>query len=180
MIRLSASLQPDSIVDGPGLRTVIWTQGCTHNCPGCHNPQTHSLTSGFLENKDLIANQILQLGQNITFSGGDPFLQPEQCSYIARVAKENGLNVWCYTGFTFESLLKMSLTNKDIDAFLKNIDVLVDGPFILSKRDLSLKFRGSTNQRIIDVKKSLSQNRIIILNEDSSIDSLVETKKEFL
>lgn len=153
-IRLASDkLLTDSIVDGEGLRAVLWTQGCSHNCKGCHNPETHSFDEGVLVEVDEIKNLIkeLVLQDGITISGGDPFFQPESIKEIAKFAKEQGLNVWAYTGFTFEQLIKCDKTK---DA-LKYIDVLVDGKFEIENRTLSLKFRGSTNQRIIDVKRSL-------------------------
>lgn len=165
-IRLAAYLQSDSIVDGEGIRTVIWTQGCPHHCKGCHNPETHDFQGGALVDLKEIYQEIDKLeGQTgITFSGGDPFMQPKECSLIASYAKELGYNIWCYTGFTFEELLTMSKTKKEIMNFLKNIDVLVDGKFEEDKKDLTLKFRGSSNQRIIDVKKSLNEGRIVEMN----------------
>ena len=155
-ILLAAMVQPDSIVDGPGIRTVIWTQGCTHNCKGCHNPETHSVNAGGYVDIEMVCNQILRNKQNITFSGGDPMLQPKQCAKIAKYAKNLGLTVWAYTGFTFEYL--KSLNNKDVKTFLNFIDVLVDGPFDISKKSYECLYRGSTNQRLIDVQASLNTN----------------------
>ena len=160
-IRLAAPLQEDSIVDGEGLRTVLWTQGCSHNCKGCHNKQTHDFKGGYEEDteyiKQKLSSYILQDG--ITFSGGDPMFQARACADIASFAKECDLNVWCYTGFTFEQLMEMN--NEHIMSFLKNIDVLVDGRFELEKRSQEVMYRGSTNQRIIDVKKSLKEHRCV-------------------
>lgn len=166
-IRLAAYLQPDSIVDGEGIRTVIWTQGCPHNCLGCHNPETHDFNGGALvelkEVYDIIDSLEGQTG--ITFSGGDPFIQPKACSQIAKYARDKGYNIWSYTGYTFEQLLKLSEKNSDILDFLKQIDVLVDGKFELSKKNYRAVFRGSYNQRIIDVKKSLKENKIVIIEK---------------
>lgn len=166
-IRLAADLQQDSIVDGEGIRTVIWTQGCPHNCLGCHNPITHDFEGGALVDIELIKDDIDKLdGQDgITFSGGDPFVQPLACSILAKHAKERGLNIWCYTGYTFEHLLELSKVKSDIKAFLDQIDVLVDGKFEISKKSYSAIFRGSTNQRIIDVKKSLKSKKAIIIEK---------------
>jgi len=160
-IRLAAPLQGDSIVDGEGLRAVIWTQGCSHNCLGCQNPQTHSFKDGYEEDIDTIKEEIsdLVLEDGITFSGGDPMFQAKACKEIAEYAKSRGLNIWCYTGFTFEQLMEMK--NKEIMDFLKFIDVLVDGKFELEKRSLNVMYRGSTNQRIIDVPKSLKEKRCV-------------------
>ncbi|SKC49802.1 anaerobic ribonucleoside-triphosphate reductase activating protein [Maledivibacter halophilus] len=173
LIRLSHKITRDSIVDGPGLRAVIWAQGCKHNCFGCHNPSTHDFGGGFLmDTEDLIKElKDLKLHRGITFSGGDPFEQPYQCLEIARQVKKMGMDIWCYTGYTFEELInKQGKKYKDgwIE-FLKYIDVLIDGPFILEKKNLLLKFRGSENQRVIDVKKSLRFRTVVLLEEYHNI-----------
>jgi anaerobic ribonucleoside-triphosphate reductase activating protein len=177
-IRLATdTIQRDSIVDGEGIRSVIWTQGCTHHCLGCHNPETHSFEEGYLiDTQDLISKIDSLEGQDgITFSGGDPMSQPEACSLIASHCKEIGLNVWCYTGYTYEQLLEMSKNMPYIMNFLKNIDVLVDGKFILEQKSLNLKFKGSKNQRIIDVPKSLKENKVCLVEKyttEKSYDKL--------
>jgi anaerobic ribonucleoside-triphosphate reductase activating protein len=171
-IRLASPLQCDSIVDGEGIRTVIWTQGCPHNCKGCHNPETHDFNGGFLVDIEDIKKQLdnLQNQDGITLSGGDPFAQPEACYEIAKYAKELGLNVWCYTGFTYE-LLQMMATKNDIYLkLLQNIDVLIDGRFIIELRSLSTKFRGSSNQRVIDVKRSLDSGEFALVSKYHSTD----------
>ncbi len=166
-IRLAADLQADSIVDGEGIRTVLWTQGCPHHCPGCHNPQTHDFNGGLLVDIQDVMDAIYDLkGQDgLTFSGGDPFTQSKECSLIARFAKSIGFNIWCYTGYTFEQLLALSKNQPEIMDFLKEIDILVDGRFLLAKKSYSALFRGSTNQRLIDVKESLKQNRVVLKKE---------------
>lgn len=161
-IRLASELQFDSIVDGPGLRTVIWTQGCIHNCKGCHNPQTHSFTGGFMFPIQDIITQLQSVDQNVTFSGGDPMLQPKQCLAIAKEIKRLGRNIWVYTGFTFEYLLNSS----EHRAFLECIDVLVDGKFDEKEKTSECKFRGSKNQRLIDVQKSLKSNSIVLWEDE--------------
>ncbi|MCI9084393.1 MAG: anaerobic ribonucleoside-triphosphate reductase activating protein [Bacilli bacterium] len=160
-IRLASTLQSDSIVDGEGIRTVVWTQGCSHNCPGCHNPGTHDFNGGFQTTTEEINKELSNLeGQTgITFSGGDPLFQVEACTEIAKHAKSIGLDVWCYTGFTYEELVK---TNKNIE-FLKYVDVLVDGKFIQAQRSLNVDFRGSKNQRIIDVPASLYKKEVVLI-----------------
>ena len=163
-IRLSAPLQRDSVVDGPGLRTVIWTQGCAHNCPGCHNPQTHSFSGGSDIPIDTICDPINKWKQDVTFSGGDPMQQAKQCAKIARFAKSIGLNVWAYTGYTIETLLPQYGKNGYIRDFLNNIDRLVDGKFEIQNKSMECPFRGSTNQRIIDVPATL--NRLECGNND--------------
>ena len=163
-IRLASNLQPDSIVDGEGIRTVIWTQGCSHNCLGCHNPETHSFTGGYeVEVEDILKElDELEYQDGITLSGGDPFFQIKPCLEIAKHAKKLNLNVWAYTGFTFDELLKMKDKNPDLAEFLTYIDIVIDGKFDISKKSLACKFRGSTNQRVIDVAKSLKQNKPVI------------------
>lgn len=150
----------DSIVDGPGLRYAVFTQGCPHDCPGCHNPQTHDFSGG----KDIDTSEILaQIRKNplldgLTLTGGEPFCQCTACIALAQGAHAHGLNVWCYSGYTFEELIN---GKAEWRLLLQNIDVLVDGPFLLEKRSLDCRFRGSSNQRLIDVPKSLVANRAI-------------------
>jgi anaerobic ribonucleoside-triphosphate reductase activating protein len=158
-ILLSSNIQSDSVVDGPGIRTVIWTQGCIHNCDQCHNPETHSFNSGYLTDIESVCKKILFYNQNITFSGGDPMLQPAQCATIAKFAKKMGLTIWVYTGFKFDDLI--SFNDNDINNFLANIDVLVDGKFDIKQKSFECQYRGSTNQRLIDVKSSLEYNKVI-------------------
>lgn len=166
-IRLAAPLQIDSVVDGEGIRTVVWTQGCSHNCLGCHNQSTHDFKGGYLEDIDNLKKEIDSLeGQDgITLSGGDPLMQIDACLEIAKYCQKKGLSVWCYTGFTFEQLLKMSETNNALIELLKNIDVLVDGKFVLAKKSLEAPFRGSTNQRVLDCKQSIEKYSPIEIEE---------------
>ena len=167
-IRLASPITFDSIVDGPGLRAVIWTQGCNHNCKGCQNPQTHDLCGGYEADTDDIAKNIqkLKLHRGVTLSGGEPFMQSEALIEVAKVCKANNLDVWAYTGYTFEELVdKKNPSYFNNLNLLRNIDVLVDGRFIEAKRDISLKFRGSSNQRIIDVKKTLESKNIYLHEE---------------
>lgn len=167
-MRISLSgVTGDSIVDGPGLRLTIFTQGCLHHCPGCHNPQTHDPEGGsWADTEDILAaaaeNPLLD---GITLSGGDPFLQPVPCLSLAEGAHKIGLNVWTYTGYTWEALLEENDAEKL--ALLKETDVLVDGPFLLAERSLELRFCGSRNQRLIDVKKSLAEDKVVLWEEPS-------------
>ena len=165
-IRLASKLQRGSIVDGEGLRAVIWTQGCPHNCPMCHNPETHDYNGGYLEDIEELKKEInsLDCEEGVTFSGGDPFEQPEACLEIAKYCHKINLNVWCYTGYTYEQLIKKSKNMPVIIDFLKEIDVLVDGRFIYKLKSLEAKFRGSKNQRLIDVPKTLNGNNIVLYN----------------
>ena len=177
-IRLAADLQNDSIVDGLGIRTVIWTQGCSHNCPSCHNPSTHDFNGGDLVELDEVICRLEQLeGQDgVTFSGGDPMFQAKECAILAKKVHELGMNVWAYTGFTYEELIQKG--NKDILEFLFEIDVLIDGKFDLNKKSLDLEFRGSSNQRLIDVPRSLENHEVVLLDLKNKKQN--EIKKEVL
>jgi len=179
-IRLAAYLQPDSIVDGEGIRTVIWTQGCPHNCLGCHNPETHDISGGALVDLEEVYEIIDSLeGQDgITFSGGDPFMQSKECSEIAKYAKKKGYNIWAYSGYTFEQLLTLSEKKPEIMNFLKEIDILIDGKFELSKKNYKAIFRGSYNQRIINVKESLKKKKAITVEKYEDNNILNNRKKQ--
>ena len=160
-IRLASKhIQQDSVVDGLGIRGVIWTQGCPHHCEGCHNPETHDFKAGTLVDVEDIKKEIASLKnhQGITFSGGDPMAQPEACTELAKYIKSLGMDIWCYTGYTIDAL------NEKQKEFLSYVDVLVDGKFELANRSLSLRFRGSTNQRVIDVPKTLQSGSVVILD----------------
>jgi len=148
-----AGIEEESIIDGPGIRMVIFTQGCNHNCIGCHNPETHSFTGGNLIDIDYIITMIKEnpLLDGITISGGEPFEQALQCSILAKKVKDLGLNVVTYSGYTFEEILG----NKKFRGLLLQTDILIDGKFDQSQKSLNLKFRGSKNQRIIDLKRYL-------------------------
>ena len=161
-IRL-AGLVNDSIVDGPGLRLAIFTQVCPHHCPECHNPQSHDPEGGEWHDTEVLAALAAEniLLDGITLTGGDPFVQPEACADLARRAHNAGLNVWCYTGYVFEELLT---GKQEWRALLENVDVLVDGPFLRAQKTLDKRFRGSANQRIIDVPASL-KSRTTVLSE---------------
>lgn len=160
-----AGIAYESLVNGPGMRRVYFAQGCKHNCEGCFNKETHDFNGGELKDmdeliKDALSNPMLK---GITFSGGDPLEQSESFAYMAKKFKEAGLNIWCYTGYTFESLLEKMENDNEVRELLENIDVLVDGKFQLDKKEDGLRFRGSSNQRIIDVKESLFRDKISIL-----------------
>lgn len=155
-IRLAAIL-PESLVNGKGIRRVLFAQGCPHNCKGCFSPHTHSYTEGALIDMDEIIEDIRKnpMLRGVTFSGGDPWEQADKFAYIAERVREFGLDVWCYTGYTLEYILNNQHKRKGWSELLKNIDVLIDGKFEEDKKASDLKFRGSSNQRIIDVKGSL-------------------------
>ncbi|CAB1254256.1 anaerobic ribonucleoside-triphosphate reductase activating protein [Clostridium sp. MT-14] len=160
-IRL-AGIVYESLVNGPGMRRVFFAQGCRHNCRGCFNPSTHDFNGGELRDTDELIEQIKgnPLITGITFSGGDPFEQAEEFSYMADKIKALGLNIWCYTGYTFEYIL-YNTQNEYWQSLINDIDVLVDGKFEENKKDCRLKFKGSSNQRIIDVKKSLKTHKVV-------------------
>lgn len=167
-VRLAAPITVDSIVDGPGLRMVIWTQGCEHNCKGCHNPQTHNLHGGFEMSCDGIIQFMKEAKwqKGITLSGGEPFLQAEALLPIAMEAQIIGLNVWAYTGFVWEKLLdEKNPRFQENLLLLQQIDILVDGRFIERKQSVDLLFRGSSNQRIIDVRSSLKEQRVVLSSD---------------
>lgn len=163
-VRLAGNIQSDSIVDGNGIRTVVWFQGCPHHCRECHNPETWNPNGGMEIELEEVKEQLknLKYQTGITLSGGDPFFQPIEALEIAKYAHSIGLNVWCYTGYTYEEIMA---NDDDKKKLLENVDVLVDGRFEIDKKSLACKFRGSTNQRIIDVKKSLEAGEIIKLYE---------------
>ena len=152
-IRVSAPLEHDNIVNGDGLRAVLWTQGCPNHCPGCQNPETWDYEAGKLVKIEDIEKELATFkGQaGLTFCGGEPFVQSKACKEIADyVRKELGWNVWSFSGFTYETITEFGKAPLE---FLKSLDVLIDGPFIMSQRDLSLRFRGSRNQRLLRFKQ---------------------------
>lgn len=155
-----ADIITDSIVDGPGLRTTLFSQGCPHHCPGCHNPETWAFEGGTaIDEEDAL--KIVRsnpLSRGVTFSGGEPFSQAESFTKLAILLKENGYEVASYSGFTFEQLVNGTEAQKDL---LRHIDVLIDGPFLQSEKSLTLNFRGSKNQRILDVPKSLAEGKAV-------------------
>lgn len=158
-IRL-AGIEPESIVDGPGYRFAVFVQGCPHGCPGCQNPQTHDFAGGTLrDTSDVIAH----LGEDplvrgVTLTGGEPMMQPQALAQIAQAAKARGMDVWCYTGYTWEQLLDEG--DRERMALLALVDVLVDGPYLSRERSLDLLYRGSANQRLIDVPRSLAEGAV--------------------
>ena len=149
-LRVSGIVE-ESITDGPGLRYVVFTQGCPHTCKGCHNPETHSLDGGRLMDTRAILDSFREnpLLAGITFSGGEPFLQPDALCSLAEQVKALGKTVFTYTGYTFEHLYSLGERNRAITSLLALTDILVDGPYIEELRDLDLPFRGSSNQRML-------------------------------
>lgn len=150
----------DTTVDGPGFRTSVYAAGCPNACPGCHNPQSWDIANGRLMTTEEILDIILtDPFADVTFTGGDPMFQPMEFAELAKAIREHcDKNIWCYTGFLFENILR----NDAQRALLELVDVLVDGPFVQSLRDESLLFRGSSNQRLIDVKRSMEEGRVVL------------------
>lgn len=153
----------ESIVDGPGIRYSVFVQGCSHGCPGCHNPESHSPKGGELRSIESVLGGIRsnKLIAGVTLSGGEPFEQPHACAALAQQLKADGYNIWTFTGYLYEDLLKMSQANPDIACLLDNIDVLVDGPFVEELKSLELDWRGSSNQRVIDLAKTRDVGAIV-------------------
>lgn len=165
-IRL-AGIAYESLVNGPGMRRVFFSQGCKHNCKGCFNPDTHSFEGGALKDmdeliQDVIDNPILK---GVTFSGGDPFERASDFAYMAKKFRENNKSVWCFTGYTFEEIIEHLNDREGFKELLCNIDVLIDGKFEEDNMSDNLRFRGSKNQRIIDVVKSLESGEVVLIEK---------------
>jgi len=163
MLRLFGEVK-ESITDGPGLRYAIFAQGCPHYCVGCHNPESHSFTDGYLMSGEEILEEILKnpLLDGVTFSGGEPFMQAEEFAQIAEVVRSHGLSVIVFSGYTYEELLDLSKERKGYLDLLIHVDILIDGRFEIENKSMDLRFRGSTNQRAIDVQKSLASGEIAL------------------
>lgn len=153
---------PWTTADGPGFRTSVYFAGCTVHCPGCHNPQSWDPEGGFEFDVATLAERIIGMGNDVTFSGGDPLLQSEELGRLAEVLKQAGKNIWCYTGRLYEEVAADPRFRQVLD----NIDVLVDGPFIERLRDTTLLFCGSSNQRLIDIRASRAEGRPVIWHSD--------------
>lgn len=157
-----ANVVADSIVDGPGLRLTVFVQGCPHHCPGCHNPETHDPAGGTERPVEVLQALLTAnpLVEGLTLSGGEPFQQAEACGALAAFAHQQGLNVWTYTGYRYEELAAAG--RPDWDALLRETDVLVDGPFLESLKSYGALFRGSTNQRLIDMKATRAAGQAVL------------------
>ena len=172
-----SSLIHDSIVDGPGLRSVIFTQGCPHNCPGCHNQKAIPFEGGELITTDDVINEVLRANlKKVTFSGGEPFSQPKELYTIAKALKEKGYNLWSYSGYTYNALIRHH--DPYVQKLLSQLDILVDGRFLLEKRSIAAIFRGSTNQRIIDVQKSLKEDKVILAEDYQDKNEFIEREPD--
>ncbi|MCL2599157.1 MAG: anaerobic ribonucleoside-triphosphate reductase activating protein [Firmicutes bacterium] len=160
-------IERDSIVDGPGIRTVIFCQGCPWQCEGCHNPKSWDFEGGTEYTVEQLVEQVFSnpLLSGVTLSGGEPFCQAGELAQLVQKVKARGLDVWCYSGYTFEQLVDLASKDKDTHQLLQQLDVLVDGPFLIAKKDLNLLFRGSQNQRLIDVQNTLKNGKIVLFDE---------------
>lgn len=160
-----AGVVRESIVDGPGIRFTVFCQGCPHNCEGCHNPETHDFNGGYDCSIEKIINEIDKnpLLTGVTFSGGEPMCQPDRFLNLAKEIKKRKLDIVIFSGYTFEELEKMASSNNSIKDLLLLTDYLIDGKFMLAEKDLALKFRGSRNQRYIDMNLTRKENHIVLV-----------------
>lgn len=150
----------DSIVDGPGLRAVVFFAGCPHRCEGCHNPESWNIGYGTEYTVDDVVTKVKsnRITRGVTLSGGDPFFQPLEAKLLASALRQEGYNMWAFSGYTFEEII----ADHDMRSLLQELDVLVDGKFQEELKDLTLRFRGSSNQRIIDVQESLQREEVVL------------------
>ncbi|MCF0215738.1 MAG: anaerobic ribonucleoside-triphosphate reductase activating protein [Fibrobacteraceae bacterium] len=174
-----AGIVAESFVDGPGIRFAIFTQGCHHNCPGCQNPQTHSFDGGHFISLTEILDMISEnpMLDGVTFSGGDPMCQAKELVPLAREIKERGMNLVVYTGYTYEHMMELVPEKPEFLELLSFTDLLVDGPFIMAQRSLDLEFRGSLNQRLVDVQESLAQGHVVL--HRIQLDEMAEHPERF-
>ncbi len=164
-IRIAGIIR-ESVVDGPGIRSVVFAQGCPRDCPGCHNPESLDPAGGKATTVEEIVRELagLRLVRGVTFSGGDPFMQPAAFSALGKAVRALGRDIITYTGYTWEELLEMGRADPAVPELIAVSDVVVDGPFIAEQKDLHLPFRGSRNQRVIDVAASLQKGEIILVD----------------
>lgn len=165
-VRIAGS-KPHSAVNGPGVRYVLFMQGCHHHCPGCQNPETHDLLGGteFTIEEVLAEIRSTRYLDGVTLSGGDPFAQPEACYELAKAIREAGLNLWVYSGWTFAQIIEGKAGDKAKE-ILPYIDVLVDGPYVESLRSEEVIWRGSSNQMLVDVQESLRQGYAVAYSRE--------------
>ena len=159
-----AGIMRESIVDGTGIRFAIFCQGCPHDCPDCHNPETHDFDGGSEVTVDRILREIdkNKLLKGVTFSGGEPTCQAEAFLALAREVKARGLDITMFSGYTYEQLRKRAETEQALADLLALTDLLIDGPFIRSQKDLTLRFRGSANQRLIDMNRTRQAGEVVL------------------
>lgn len=159
-----AGIVRESIVDGPGIRFTVFCQGCPHDCPGCHNPETHDFAGG---SDCTIARLMEEIDKNpllagVTFSGGEPLCQSEAFLQMAKQVKQRNLSLTIFSGYTFEEILIMSEENSNVKELLELTDILIDGPFVYEEKDLTLQFRGSRNQRVIDMNQTRKVGKMVL------------------
>lgn len=174
-----AGVVRESIVDGPGIRMTIFGQGCPHRCPGCHNPETHDPNGGYISHPENILKAMEQnpILQGVTFSGGEPFFQAEAFAELGKEIKKRGLHLMTYSGYTFEQIMEgIDEEKPGWKELLSVTDILVDGRFVLAERSLNLLFRGSKNQRLIDVPKSLEKGEAVLWNPEEESGVLKYSK----
>ena len=159
-----AGIVRESIVDGPGIRFTVFCQGCPHDCPGCHNPETHDFDGGSECSTDKLMAEIDKdpLLAGVTFSGGEPLCQPEAFACMAKQIKDRNLSLTVFSGYTYEQISRMCKENDSVRELMELTDILIDGPFIKEERDLTLQFRGSRNQRIIDMNETRKTGRPVL------------------
>lgn len=159
-----AGIVRESIVDGPGIRFTVFCQGCPHGCEGCHNPETHDFNGGSDCSIDRLLEEIDKnpLLAGVTFSGGEPFCQAESFANLGRQVKARGLNITAFSGYTLEKLTEMAANDVAVRELLEITDILIDGPFMKELRDLTLQFRGSSNQRVIDMNETRKAGEIVL------------------
>jgi anaerobic ribonucleoside-triphosphate reductase activating protein len=161
-----AGLHSESIVDGPGIRFTVYFQGCSHRCPGCHNPETHDASGGILVELDQLLAQIdcSRAVDGVTFSGGEPFEQTSAAAALAAEVVKLGLDLVIYSGYTFEELIILSHSDQNTGNLLQAGHLLIDGPFLQAEKDLNLAHRGSCNQRLIDLPRSLNAGKAVLFS----------------
>ncbi len=160
-----AGIVPESIVDGRGIRYTVFVQGCPHHCPGCHNPETHPFEGGTPMEVEEIFDEFQKnpILKGITFSGGEPFCQAEVLAQLARLVHKAGKDVTVYSGWTYEALSAME--DEGVKALLEETDMLVDGPYLKEQRNLELSFRGSENQRLINMKRTRAEGSPVLFED---------------
>ena len=163
-----AGIMRESIVDGPGIRFAVFCQGCPHDCPGCHNPETHDFSGGTEVQIEKILKAIDEdpLLKGVTFSGGEPTCQADGFLSLAKAVKSRGLDITMFSGYTYEQLLVRAAEEPSLEELLNLTDLLVDGPYIKAQRDLTLQFRGSRNQRLIDMNKTREAGEIVLWTQE--------------
>ena len=159
-----AGIMRESIVDGPGIRFAVFCQGCPHDCPDCHNPETHDFNGGTEVSIEKILKAIDEnpMLKGVTFSGGEPTCQAEGFLTLAKAVKARGLDITVFSGYTYEQLMQRAEEEPELARLLELTDLLIDGPFVKAKKDLTLQFRGSSNQRLIDMNATREAGQIVL------------------